>query len=282
MRKPLILAAFVALLPALPASAQTAQRGTAQRAAQRAAPLTLTTEQRATLEAAVTHGRALAVLDQAARTSTQDMLTRLPNPNEAGIAGWVAEPEGNGVTVTYYGRDGDAYTAIYTAQVIGGRVSSPQINAAGNRPALTGTTLRMAQAREAAGAVDKPACGPDLNAIVLPPVGNDPILVYRLSPRMAANRLPAGGHYRFAIAADGSIAEEASLGTATCTDIALPAVAAGQRPAPLRINAAGSQWPNELHVFIALSSQRPVVVATGGEPIRLWGVTGEGIAELQQ
>lgn len=276
MRKPLILAAFLMCAPLAPAAAQPARGGAS------ATPLTVTDEQRATLEAAIQHGRALAVLDQAARTTTQDLLVRLPNPGESGIVGWIAEPEGNGVTVTYYGSEGEALVAIYTAQVIGGRVTAPQVNAEGSRPPLGGNALRMATAREAAGAVEKLECGPDLNAIALPPQGDGPVLVYRLSPRMAANKLPGGGHYRFTVAADGSIAEDVALGTATCTDISIPTAAAGARPAPIRVNAAGTEFPNELHVFMALTAQRPVVVATGGEPIRLWGVTGEGIAELQQ
>ena len=272
MRKPLILAALLAAAPLTGALAQTSTPP---------ARLELSVEQRAHLTHAVARGRALAVLDQTARVTTQDMLTRVPDAQNAGIEGWIAQPEGNGVTITYYGREGDNYVAIYKSQVLGGRVTSPQVFAAGSRPTLTGPAARMAAARAAAGAIEHQACGPEFNAIVLPPEGDGPVLVYRLSPRMAADKVPGGGHYRVSVALDGTVAEDAPLGGA-CTDIAIPPVAAGARPAPLRINATGSELPSEIHVFLSASAQRPVVVATGGSPVRLWGVTPEGIAELQQ
>jgi hypothetical protein len=275
MRKPLILAAILAATPIGQALAQPAATPTPR--------LQLNADQRAQLQQAVARGRALAVIDNAARITTRDMLTRVPNPREAGIAGWIAQVEGNAVAVTYFARESEGFSAVYKAQVLGGRVTSPQVFAAGSRPALTGDAARMAAARIAAGAVEKQPCGPEFNAVVLPPEGAGPILVYRLSPLTAPNKLPGGGHYRVAVAADGSIAEETSLGTATCTDIAVPApAAAGGRPAPLRINAAGSEWPSEIHVFMAVATGRPAVVATGTGPIRLWGVSRDGIGELQQ
>jgi hypothetical protein len=98
---------------------------------------------------------------------------------------------------------------------------------------------------------------------------------------MAADRVPGGGYFRAAVAADGSIAQSSSL-AGECKDLPLPAVAAGQRPRPLVVNARESLLPSELHVFLSLWTQRPVVVATGTEQVRLWGVTGSGIAELPQ
>lgn len=273
MRKSLILAAFCALSPVGSALAQTPVPA-----------LQVTAEQRAQLQQAVTRGRALAVLDQAARVSTQDMLTKVPDPQNAGIAGWIAQVEGNGVAVTYFARESEGYAAVYRAQVLGGRVTGPQVYPAGSRPVLTGVAARMAAARIAAGAIERESCGPEFNAIVLPPEGEGPVLVYRLSPRVASGKLPGGGHYRVAVAPDGSIAEETALGTAACTDIAMPApaAAAGTRPRPVRVDASASEWPNEFHVFLAAATGRPLVVATGTRPQRLWAVTGGGIAELQQ
>lgn len=273
MRKSLVIAVALAVLP-LPAAAQTATTPPA--------PLELSAEQRRALEASVARGRALAVLDQVYRTASSDARTRIPAADAEAIVGWIAQPEGNGVTVTYYVRDGEHYAAIYRAAVIGGRVSSPQLFSAANRPRLEGIAHRMAAARTVAEAATHQACGPDFNTFVLPPVEGQPIAVYRLSPRMAASRVPGGGHFRLAVAADGSIAEDVALGTETCADLTLPAVAAGQRAAPIRVNAAGKPFPNELHVFLSLWTQRPLAVAAGTDPVRIWGVTGEGIAELRQ
>lgn len=273
MRRTLLIAAMMAVLP-LPAAAQTS--------ATPPAPLVLSAEQRQALETAVARGRALAVLDQVFRTASADARARIPAADAEAIAGWIAQPEGNGVTVTYYVRDGDEYAAIYRGAVIGGRVSSPQLFTANNRPRLQGVARRMAAARTVAEATAHQACGPDFNTFVLPPAGDEPVLAYRLSPRMAANRIPGGGHFRIAVGADGSVAEDVALGAAQCTDLTLTPAAAGQRPRPIQVNAAGTELPNELHVFLSLWSQRPLAVAAGTETVRVWGVTGEGIAELRQ
>lgn len=275
MRKPLLLAAALAVLPPVAALAQPAP------AAPAAAPLDLTEEQRANLELAVARGRALAVIDAAGQVASADARTRVPEASAADLVGWIAQPEGNGVAVTYFEKEGDGYAAVYRSQVLGGRATAPQVFAAGSRPALTGAAARMAAARTAAAALDHQPCGPAFNYLVLPPENDGSVLVYQMSPRMAADKVPGGGYFRASVAADGSVAQSTPLAGA-CTELALPAAAAGRRPRPLEVNARGSEWPNELHVFLSLWTQRPVVVATGTDQVRLWGVTGEGIAELQQ
>lgn len=272
MRKSLLISAALAALP-LPAAAQAP--------ATPPAPMELSAEQRSMLEVAVARGRALAVLDQVFRTASADARSRIPSADAEAIAGWIAQPEGNGVTVTYYVRDGEHYAAIYRGSVIGGRVSSPQLFTADNRPRLEGVARRMAAARTAAEATEHQACGPDFNTFVLPASGDEPVIVYRLSPRMAANRIPGGGHFRIIVAADGSIAEDVAL-AGTCADLSVTLPAAGQRPRPIQVNAAGTPLPSELHVFLSLWAQRPLAVAAGTDPVRVWGVTGEGIAELRQ
>jgi hypothetical protein len=275
MRKILLIAAGFALLPALPASAQPAAPPAAPR-------LELSEAQRAEIQLAVTRGRALAVIDQAGRITTRDMLQRVPNASEAGIEGWIAQAEGNGVTVTYYTKDGENFVGVYKAQVIGGRLSSPQVYAAGSRVPLTGPAARMAAARAAVQALDnRPCAGPAFNLLVLPPEGDGPVHVYQMSPRMAPNKAPAGGHFRSTVAADGSVTETVPL-AGDCSELTLPPTPRGQRPRPLVVNARSSTLPSELHVFLSLWVNRPVVVATGTDQVRLWGVTGDGIAELQQ
>jgi len=275
MRKPLLLLASLLMLPVVPALAQT-------RPAPAAPKLTLTPEERAQLEQAVIRGRMLWAIDRAGFVSSRDMQTRVPKAAQAEIEGWIAQPEGNGMAVTYFVKQGEGYAAIYKAQVLGGRVLSPQIYAAGNQPLLTGSAGRMAAAAEKAETLDqKPCNGPAFNRLVLPPEGSGPVIVYRLSPRMAADRVPGGGFFRITIAADGSVAEARDLGGA-CTNLPLPRVAAGQRPRPLEIVAREALLPNELHVFMSLWTQRDVAVATGSDRMRLWAVNRTGIAELPQ
>jgi hypothetical protein len=249
-----------------------------------AAPrLTLTAEQQAELNRTVALGRQLAVLDRAAQLTTRDMLVRVPDPTGAGIIGWVAEREGNALAVTYYAREGEGYAAVYRGQFLGGRVVSPQVFAAGARPVLTGAAARMAAAREAVQALDHRPCGADsFNILALPPEQDgSAIAVYEISPRLAAERVPAGGHFRTIVAADGAVGESVNL-TGECADMTLAPASAGQRPRPPVVNAREATFPNEAHVFLSLWAGRPIVVATGTDAVRLWGVTGEGIGELPQ
>jgi len=274
MRKLLLLAAAAA---ATPVHAQVAP-------APAAPALELSAAQRASIDESIRRGRLLAVIDRAGAITTRDMLGRIADPTAAGIVGWVAEPEGNAVTVTYYAREGDNFAAVYRSQALGGRAVSPEVFEAGSRPALTGNAARMAAARTAVGDLQRTPCGgaSDFNTLILPPASADaPVLVYRISPRLAAETLPAGGHYRTEVAADGTVGETVALAP-ECADVRLTAVAEGERPRPVVINAREHELPDELHVFLSLWAGRPLVVATGTEAVRLWGVTGQSIGQLPQ
>ena len=274
MRKLLLLAAAAA---ATPVHAQVAP-------APAAATLELTAAHRASIDESIRRGRLLAAIDRAGAITTRDMLARVADPTAAGIVGWVAEPEGNAVTVTYYAREGDNYAAVYRSQALGGRAVSPEVFEAGSRPALTGNAARMAAARTAVGDLQRQPCGgaSDFNTLILPPASDGaPVLLYRISPRLAAETLPAGGHYRTEVAADGTAGETVALAP-ECADVRLTAVAEGERPRPVVVNAREAELPDELHVFLSLWAGRPLVVATGTEAVRLWGVTGQSIGQLLQ
>lgn len=277
MRKLATLTLLLACI-ATPAAAQNAGQRAATGVAQPSA------EQRAAIQQAVARGRAIFALDRAGALTTRDMLVRVPDPAAAGVIGWVGQPQGNAIQVTYYAREGDDYVAVYRGQLLGGRVVAPQVFQAGSRPPLDATAARMAAAREAVAAKNNRACGGDaFNTIVLPPSAADqPVLVYQISPRTARERVPLGGHFRTGVAPDGDAGESVALGAGECANLAIPAAAAGQRARPLAVTARDAAMPNELHVFLSLWTERPLAVGVGSSPVRLWGVTGEGIGELQQ
>ena len=283
MRKLLLLAAAAAVAaPVLAQPARQTKQSQAQiKAPPAAPPLRLTAAHRASIDEAIRRGRLLAAIDRAGQVTTRDMLGRIADPTAAGIIGWVAEPEGNAVTVTYYARESDHFVAVYRSQMLGGRAVSPVVYETGSRPALTGNAARMAAARAAAGDLAHAPCGGDaFNTLVLPPASAEaPVLIYRISPRVAADRVPAGGHYRTEVAADGTVGETVAL-AADCRDLLSPAIAPGTTPRPLVVNARELELPSELHVFLSLWTGRPLAVATGTEALRGWGVTGQSIAQL--
>jgi hypothetical protein len=245
-------------------------------------PPPLTREELAELDRTAERGRRLIAIARAGIIATQDMLSRVSDPEGAGIAGWIAEPAGNGMSVTFYADGEDGPTAVYRTNLLGGRVSSREVFLSGDRPALNPLQARMAAARAAAMAIDeRRPCGADqFNYLILPPAGVDaPVTVYQISPQTERGRFPLGGHYRTIVAEDGSVTETRGF-TNACLDVDVPAAVEGQPPRPIAVTHLLDPMPAEIHVLAAALVGRPLVVVAG-EPQRLFGVTAEAIGELR-
>lgn len=229
----------------------------------------LTEEQNHALERAVARGQQLAVLARAGGVAAQDMLSRVSDPDGAGIAGWVAEPEGNTMKVTFYahGAEGAPAAAVYRVSVLGARAVSREVFLTpAERPALTGVAARMAAARDATDALPNQACGDQFNVLVVPPVSaTAPIDVYQLTPQADRAKAPLGGHFRSTVAADGTVSDTHGFGGA-CADLTLPEVPAGQAPPPVALTDTADPLPTELHVFTAITTGRPLIVTAGDPP----------------
>ena len=241
-------------------------------------------EEHAALEAATQRGRLLGAIARAGQIGTQDMLAHVSDPSAAGISGWIAVPEGNAVTVIFYAAaaNGAPPSSVYRVSIVGGRVTGRQTFLTGSRPPLGPHEARMAAARAATDALDRHPCGgDDFNVFVVPPAAPDaPIDVYQLTPQTQRGHFPLGGHFKATIAADGSVASSTIL-AAACGDLAVPEVAAGQEAHPLPVTDEADPLPTELHVFLSIWTNHPLVVAAGA-PRRLFAVTGEGIRPVQQ
>ncbi|HYI64632.1 MAG TPA: hypothetical protein VEW71_07080 [Allosphingosinicella sp.] len=240
----------------------------------------LTRAQRAELEAAAARGRLLGVIARAGIVATQDMLSRVSDPDGAGIAGWIAEPEGNGVAVTFYADSDAGPVMVYRVNILGGRIQGRQVHLTGARPPLNPIQARMAAARAATAGLDHQVCGgADFNALVVPPTAPDgPIDVYQISPQSARGRFPVGGHYRTSVAADGSVIASRGF-TNACLEVAAAPPAAGAQPAPVAVTHLLDPLPTEIHVFLAIWTGHPLVVVAG-DPQRLFAVTPDRIAEI--
>jgi hypothetical protein len=234
--------------------------------------------------AAVQRGRLLGAIARAGQVGTQDMLAHISNPDGAGISGWIAVPEGNAVTVIFYAAaaNGAPPTSIYRVTIVGGRVTGRETFLTGNRPPLGPHEARMAAARAATDAIDHHPCGgDDFNVFVVPPAAPDaPIDVYQLSPQSQRGHFPLGGHFKSTIAPNGSVVSSTAL-AATCGDLAVPETQAGQDAHPLPITDETDTLPTELHVFLSMWTQHPLVVAAG-DPRRRFAVTGDAISLVRQ
>ncbi len=243
-------------------------------------PEPLTRAQLAELQAAATRGRLLGVIERAGRLATQDMLSRVPDPNTAGITGWFAEAEGNGVAVTFYGDSDAGPVVVYRVTFNGGRIVRRDIHLSGTRPPLNPLQARMAAARAATARLDHQPCGGDVfNVFVVPPLTADGVIdVYQISPQSRPGHFPLGGHFRTSVAPDGSVATTRGY-TNACVDLAAPAPAPGTRPAPLAVTHLLDPLPQDIHAFLSAWTGHPLLVVAG-EPQRLFAVTPDGIGEV--
>lgn len=243
-------------------------------------PEPLTRAQLAALQAAATRGRLLGMIERAGRAATQDMLSRVANPDGVGISGWLAEAEGNGVSVTFYSDTDGGPVSVYRVTFNQGRVVDRDVHLAGTRPPLNPLQARMAAARAAASHQDHHPCGTDeFNYFVVPPLTPDGnIDVYQISPQTARGVYPLGGHFRTSVAPDGSIADTRGY-TNACLNATVTPPAAGAPPAPITVTHLLDDLPQDIHAFISAWTGHPVIVVAG-EPQRLFAVTPEGIAEI--
>ncbi|HZF95481.1 MAG TPA: hypothetical protein VEZ20_11495, partial [Allosphingosinicella sp.] len=210
---------------------------------------------------------------RAGQLTTQDMLARVTNPSGAGIAGWVATPEANGtMTVVYYAETPAGPVAVYRGQVAGNRIASRDVFTGADRPALTPVQRRMAAARAAVANLDRQPCGGTFNVFAIPPAAADgAVEVYKLSPQTQRGKYPLGGHFLATVAADGTVSAPRAF-TNRCVDLDAPTELAGTQPRPLAVTHLLDPLPTEIHVFLSLWMNRPLLVATG-EPERLWTVS---------
>jgi hypothetical protein len=245
-------------------------------------PQPLSRAETAQLEANVARGRLLGAIARAGQLATQDMLSRIPDPSTAGISGWIAEPEGNGATVTFYadGTAGAPAAAIYRASVLGGRVVSREVLLSGNRPPLTPLQARMATARHIVEGLDHQPCGgQDFNVFVMPPESlNGPIDVYQFSAQTQRGHFPIGGHFRTIVAADQSVSAAHAV-TSACHDVVVADPPAGQAPAPIPVTDEADALPTAAHVFMTMWTGHPLIV-TAGDPPRRFAVGSSRITEL--
>ncbi|MEA3063228.1 MAG: hypothetical protein QOJ94_3009, partial [Sphingomonadales bacterium] len=118
-----------------------------------------------------------------------------------------------------------------------------------------------------------------MNTVVLPPAAPDgPTYVYVMTPQTDSKIIPFGGHYRIAVAADGTVGEIRPF-TNSC--IAMPYKPPhGATPAAMVITHLLDPVPTEIHVFASFVAGVPIMVIT--KDGRLWAVSGASILSVGQ
>lgn len=246
--------------------------------AQTTIPLPLSSNDTAPIAAAETLGKLLLEYDRAAWTTTDMLVAKLPPDQLNLIRGWVVEPRAaGGLTATYFAGEPGAYRAVFVAS--SGTGASEESRLLKDEP-LTPAQARLASAVTAARAYAgekglRPCTPAPFNTVALPPeAASGPIRVYLLSAPTEKGRLPFGGHYRLSVDPAGRVVAERSF-TKACLTLDQPATAA-----VVTVSHLLDPIPTEIHVFMSLSAQLPVAVATLDG--RVWIVEGTHIRLMEQ
>lgn len=227
-------------------------------------------------------GQAIYDYDQAAWHTTDTMVAQhLPDAVMGAIRGWVVEPQGDALRVSYFGLTGDTPYAIYVADYAHGRVSNERVPAADSDRALSPLALRLAAARVAAARAGKTLlkCNErPFNTVVLPPEAGGVIPVYLLTPQTVNDQYPMGGHHEIDIAADGSVAAQRDF-TRSCLTVGDADPPAGGKPVAIYLTHLLDPHPTEIHVFSSLTAHQPIYVGTPDGA--MWSVAGTRITRKE-
>lgn len=220
-------------------------------------------------------GAQLYAFDQAAWHSTDTMLAKgLPQEAMRAIRGWVVEPNGDVLTVTYYGLEGTTPYAIYAADVRGGKVVGERVPGPTDR-ALSAQGVRMAAAASVARTRSFPRCiDRPFNTVILPPEPDGTVPVYLLTPMVTNGEYPFGGHHEVDVGPDGKV-----VGTRDFTKSCL-AMKSAPGDVMLWITHLLDQHPTELHVYLSLWSGKSVAVGTSDK--KVWEVSGTRIEPIDE
>ena len=252
-----LIAMLLALMLALPATAQTP-------------------EERTRLDWALARGRLLFEVDRAAWVTTDDLQERLPQADQRRVRGWTVERDGGGFDVNYFmmGED-NVLRALYRARVENRRVVSRDTFRPGAGPELTPLQRRIADAYRLIAQTEIRICSERPNLAVIPPDSLEaPMDVYVLSSQTREGIFPFGGHSRATFSAAGALLSQRAF-TNSCINMS-NAPERGNSIVGVAITHLLDPIPTEIHVFMSIWMAVPVAVSTG-EPLRIWQVTGDRI-----
>lgn len=236
-------------------------------------PAAVSDDEAIALRLAAERGLRLYQYDQAAWHTTDAMLEDLRDPGAAGVQGWVVTEVDGGWNVTYVtATDDDGFEGVYSARYDGENVDQRRVLRGADRT-LSAEQLARAKAFRAIPLDDVRRCIDRNFNLVVMPAGDatDALLVYLLTPQVAAGAYPIGGHYRFTVLAGVTTSQRRF--TNSCLTIG---VQEGESPAEaLVVSHLLDPVPTEIHVFSVYASGLPVYVQTISNET-LWAVEVSG------
>jgi hypothetical protein len=236
-----------------------------------------TPEERTRLDWALARGRLLFEVDRAAWVTTDDMQERLSQADMQLGRGWTVERDGAGYAVTYFMTgENNLRRALYRGRVENRRVVSRETFRPGAGPELTPMQRRIAEAYDLVSQMQIRVCAQGRpNLAVIPPDSLDaPMDIYVLTPQTQVGIFPFGGHNRATFSAAGVLLSQRAF-TNSCLNMGGPPSERDHTVA-VAVTHLLDPIPTEIHVFMAIWMETPVMVSTG-EPLRIWNVTADRI-----
>lgn len=220
--------------------------------------------------AAQERGNLLYAYDQAAWHSTDAFFAALDPALQGQLRGYVIEPgEDDTLRVSFYGvrpSDYTKYVAYARYSVRGSKVVGGGMLASDADAALSPNALRMITAREVAlkelqtrkwGFCNRNSP----NLLVLPNGTDGATSVYIMSSSVTAGSFPAGGHFRFDVAADGTLTSARPF-TNSCIDMQ-SRDDKGNETVMGFLTHSLDPHPTEIHVFVSRTLNMPMMISTG-------------------
>lgn len=223
------------------------------------------------VERAEAIGRAIYVLDSASAVGTDALLDEVPDPEQAGLAGYltVADTGSDGRPTgsfrVYFFTDEERPRVSYTVSVSGAAVEDAHVRKNESPEAPSEAVALLIRARQTAlGALKQPV--QPINPVVVPgrAIGEQGFLVYLLAGTKRPNVAVLGRHYRVVVSPDGGSVKRFEPLSKGILELALesPDMPKGAKVHGLLVTHLVTDYPLETHVFVSLLYGKPLFVGT--------------------
>lgn len=207
-------------------------------------------------------GAAIFRQDRAAALATDSALELRKFRRDKRLGGWLIDEAADGYHVTFFGTTDELpLAALYRVKVSpdGGRADKAV--AVDPPEPLTAEEALQHKVRQFALAQEFMTCSRKYNTVVLrqPDAAGERWVVYLLAATTDARLVPAGGHHRFDISADGATLLSRRKFTNSCLDMPREKDAVA-----LTLSHLLDDHPTEIHVFLSFYARMPVYLLTMG------------------
>lgn len=222
-------------------------------------------------------GRQIYAIDGATALASAALRRNGIDPQSGGIVGWVTEPTETGIVVRFIRRGGQGPEAAYDVTVDAGG-AAPVLARRDGAPLTPDQAAQFAAAQTALGRLDQP-CSKTYRPVAFRDPGTRNWRVYALATSEDPGVFMVGGHFRFLVSPDGGrILSGGRLPPPSC--LAGQKSAEGHPAVAFMVAEPVSAIPTEVHVFLSLRQNLPLIVVTADS--KRWLVAHGTIATMQQ